>query len=185
MISHGDELGRTQLGNNNVYCQDSELSWIDWAQADTDLMEFTRSVSALRAAHPVFRRRRFFSGRPVRQREGGGLPDIQWFAPDGSEMTEEDWESGFAKSVAVYLNGHGIPDLDERGQRVSDDSFLLWFNAHHEPIDFALPADEFGTAWVPVIYTAADTDDDAEPHDAGGKVTVAARAVMVLRAAAE
>jgi glycogen operon protein len=185
MISHGDELGRTQRGNNNVYCQDSELSWIDWAHPDADLMEFTRSVSALRAAHPVFRRRRFFSGRPVRQREGGGLPDIQWFAPDGSEMTEEDWESGVAKSVAVYLNGHGIPDLDERGQRVSDDSFLLWFNAHHEPIDFALPADEFGTAWVPVIYTAAETDEDAEPHDAGGKVTVAARSVMVLRAAAD
>ena len=74
-------------------------------------------------------------------------------------MTEEDWESGFAKSVAVYLNGHGIPDLDERGQRVTDDSFLLWFNAHYEPIDFALPADEFGAAWVPVIYTAAETDE--------------------------
>jgi isoamylase len=184
MISHGDELGRTQLGNNNVYCQDSRLSWIDWAQADTDLMEFTRSVSALRAAHPVFRRRRFFSGKAVGRR-GGGMPDITWFAPDGTEMTEEDWESGFAKSVAVYLNGHGIPDLDERGQRVSDDSFLLWFNAHYEPIDFALPAAEFGTAWVPVIYTAAETDEDAEPHDAGGKVTVAARAVMVLRAAAD
>ena len=185
MISHGDELGRTQQGNNNVYCQDSELSWIDWAQADTELMEFTRKVSALRAAHPVFRRRRFFRGRPVRQREGGGLPDIEWFAPDGSEMTEEDWETGFAKSVAVYLNGQGIPDLDDRGQRVSDDSFLLWFNAHYEPIDFALPADEFGAGWVPVIYTASETDEDAEPHDAGGKVMVAARAVMVLRAAAE
>ena len=182
MISHGDELGRTQVGNNNAYCQDNEVSWIDWAQADTDLMEFTRSVSALRAAHPVFRRRRFFSGRPVRQRGGGGLPDITWFAPNGSEMTEEDWESGFAKSVAVYLNGQGIPDLDERGHRVTDDSFLLWFNGHHEPIDFALPADEFGTAWVPVIYTAAESDDEAEPHDAGGKVTVAARSVMVLQA---
>ncbi|HVQ49366.1 MAG TPA: glycogen debranching protein GlgX [Mycobacterium sp.] len=184
MISHGDELGRTQQGNNNVYCQDSQLSWIDWAQADTDLIEFTRSVSALRAAHPVFRRRRFFSGKAVGRRGDGGMPDITWFAPDGTEMTEEDWESGFAKSVAVYLNGHGIPDLDERGQRVSDDSFLLWFNAHHEPIDFALPAAEFGTAWVPVIYTAAETDEGAEAHDAGGKVTVAARAVMVLRAAA-
>ncbi|PXX13083.1 glycogen debranching protein GlgX [Mycolicibacterium moriokaense] len=185
MISHGDELGRTQLGNNNVYCQDSALSWIDWAKADTDLMEFTRSVSALRAAHPVFRRRRFFSGKPVGRRGDGGLPDITWFAPDGTEMTEEDWESGFAKSLAVYLNGHGIPDLDERGQRVSDDSFLLWFNAHYEPIDFALPADEFGAAWIPVIYTAAETDENAEAHDAGGKVTVAARAVMVLRAASD
>jgi glycogen operon protein len=182
MISHGDELGRTQQGNNNVYCQDNEISWIDWARADTELMEFTRAVSALRAAHPVFRRRRFFSGRPVRQRGGGGLPDIAWFAPDGSEMTDEDWESGFAKSVAVYLNGQGIPDLDDRGQRVTDDSFLLWFNAHYEPIDFALPAEEFGTAWVPVLYTATETEGDAEPHDAGAKVTVAARSVMVLQA---
>ena len=182
MLAHGDELGRTQQGNNNVYCQDNKLSWIDWANADTELMEFTRTVSALRAAHPVFRRRRFFSGRPVRQRGGGGLPDIAWFAPDGSEMAEEDWESGFAKSVAVYLNGHGIPDLDDRGQRVTDDSFLLWFNAHYEPIDFALPANEFGTAWVPVLYTATETDEDTERHDAGAKVTVAARSVMVLQA---
>jgi glycogen operon protein len=188
MISHGDELGRTQRGNNNVYCQDNELSWIDWANADTELMEFTRTVSALRAAHPVFRRRRFFSGRPVRQRGRDGQPDIAWFAPDGSEMSDEDWESGFAKSVAVYLNGQGIPDLDERGQRVTDDSFLLWFNAHHEPIDFALPADEFGTAWEPVIYTAAGADDDnvaATPHDSGAKVSVDARSVMVLRAASD
>src|SRR5258707_9598666 len=129
MISHGDELGRTQLGNNNVYCQDSQLSWIDWAQADTDLIEFTRSVSALRTAHPVFRRRRFFSGKPVGRRGDGGMPDITWFAPDGTEMTEEDWDSGFAKSIAVYLNGQGIADPDLRGQRVTDDSFVLCFNA--------------------------------------------------------
>jgi glycogen operon protein len=181
MICHGDEMGRTQQGNNNVYCQDNELSWIDWASADTGLIEFTRTVSALRAAHPVFRRRRFFSGRPVRQRGRDGMPDIAWFAPDGSEMSDEDWETGYAKSVAVYLNGQGIPDLDERGQRVTDDSFLLWFNAHHEPIDFALPPDEFGTQWVPVLYTAAGAEDDAETHDAGTKVTVDARSVMVLR----
>src|SRR5215203_4475499 len=139
MILHGDELGRTQQGNNNVYCQDNELAWINWAQADTELMEFTRTVSALRTAHPVFRRRRFFSGKPVRRRGTTGLPDIAWLAPDGSEMTEEDWESGFAKSIAVYLNGHGIPDLDVRGQRVTDDSFVLCFNAHYEPIEFTLP----------------------------------------------
>jgi isoamylase len=186
MIAHGDELGRTQQGNNNVYCQDNELSWIDWAQADTELMEFTRTVSALRTAHPVFRRRRFFSGKPVRRRGTTGLPDITWFAPDGSEMTEEDWESGFAKSIAVYLNGQGIPDLDVRGQRVTDDSFMLYFNAHFEPIEFVLPPKEFGTAWLPVIYTA-DTAaaDDAKPMAAGAKVTVGARAVMVLQASEE
>jgi len=184
MISHGDELGRTQQGNNNVYCQDNELSWIDWAQADTELTEFTRSVSALRAAHPVFRRRRFFSGRPVRQRGSDGLPDIAWFAPDGSEMGEDDWETGFAKSVAVYLNGQGIPDLDVRGQRVTDDSFVLCFNAHHEPIEFTLPPKEFGPAWAPVIYTAdTATAEDAKPVAAGATVAVDARAVLVLQAA--
>jgi isoamylase len=185
MISHGDELGRTQNGNNNVYCQDNELSWIDWAQADTGLMEFTRSVSALRAEHPVFRRRRFFSGKPVGRRGDAGLPDISWFAPDGSEMTEEDWETGFAKSISVYLNGHGIPGLDVRGQRVTGDSFVLCFNAHHEPIEFALPPAEFGAAWMPVIYTAngPDTTKEDTPIAAGAKVTVEARAVMVLQAA--
>ena len=125
MISHGDELGRTQNGNNNGYCQDNEITWIHWDKADTELLEFTRSVSALRAAHPVFRRRRFFNGMPVRRRGAVGLPDISWFRPDGSEMSDDDWGSGFGKSVAVYLNGLGIPDLDARGQRVTDDSFCL------------------------------------------------------------
>jgi isoamylase len=183
MIAHGDELGRTQQGNNNVYCQDSELSWIDWAQADTDLKEFTCTVAGLRANHPVFRRRRFFSGRAVRQRGGGGLADIAWFAPDGSEMSDEDWESGFAKSIAVYLNGNGIPDLDARGQRVTDDSFVLCFNAHHEPIEFTLPAEEFGPAWFPVVNTGADPADESEPKPltAATTVTVEARSVLVLQ----
>jgi glycogen operon protein len=183
MIVHGDELGRTQQGNNNVYCQDNELSWIDWAQADTDLIEFTRAVSALRTAHPVFRRRRYFSGKPVGRRGDGGQPDIAWFAPDGSQMTEDDWESSFAKSIAVYLNGLGIPDLDVRGQRVTDDSFVLCFNAHYEPIEFSLPPKEFGPAWVPVIYTAdTTTAGEAKPLTAGATVAVDARAVLVLQA---
>ena len=181
MITHGDELGRTQRGNNNVYCQDSAISWINWAQADTELMEFTRTVSAIRAAHPVFRRRRFFSGRPVRQRGGAGLADIAWFAPDGSEMTDEDWEIGFAKSIAVYLNGHGVPDLDVRGQRVTDDSFILTFNAHHEQIKFTLPPKDFGAAWKPVLYTAGEFANHSVA--AGTTVTVDARTVLVLQAA--
>ena len=175
-----------QQGDNNVYCQDNELSWVDWANADTELIEFTRAVSTLRTAHPVFRRRRFFSGKPVGRRGDGSLPDIAWFAPDGSEMTGEDWESGFAKSVAVFLNGQGIPDLDVRGQRVTDDSFLLYFNAHYEPIEFALPPTEFGASWVPVIYTADTTAAEAaKPVAAGTKVAVEARALMVLQAVTE
>ena len=181
MIAHGDELGRTQQGNNNVYCQDSELSWIDWANADTDLIEFTQKVSALRAAHPVFRRRRFFSGRPVRRKGVPGVPDIAWFSPDGSEMTDEDWESGFAKSVAVYLNGHGIPDRDVRGQRIIDDSFVLLFNAHYEPIEFNLPPKEFGASWRPVLYTADGGADEETTIEPGATISVAARTVMVLQ----
>jgi isoamylase len=185
MISHGDELGRTQGGNNNVYCQDNDVSWIDWATADSDLMEFTRTVSALRAAHPVFRRRRFFDGRTVRQAGAPNVPDIAWFAPDGSDMSAEDWETGYAKSVAVYLNGHGIPDLDVRGQQVVDDSFLLCFNAHYEPIEFVLPPKDFAGQWTPVISTAV-AGTAANPGDtplaAGVKVSVDARAVLVLRA---
>ncbi|MBV9091162.1 MAG: glycogen debranching protein GlgX [Mycobacteriaceae bacterium] len=186
MISHGDELGRTQLGNNNGFCQDNELTWVHWDEADSGLIEFVATVSALRAAHPVFRRRRFFNGLPVRRRGAEGLPDISWFRPDGSEMSDEDWESGFGKSVAVYLNGLGIPDRDPRGQRVTDDSFVLCFNAHHEPIEFTLPPAEFGAAWVAVIDTTelGVTGDDLNPIDAGAAVKVGGRALVVLQAAA-
>jgi isoamylase len=187
MLCHGDELGRTQQGNNNGYCQDNEITWIHWDQVDTDLVEFTRSVSALRAAHPVFRRRRFFDGLPVRLRGSQRVPDISWFAPDGSEMSEVNWDSGFGKSVSVYLNGHGIPDLDPRGHRVSDDSFVLCFNAHHEPIEFTLPPAEFGPQWLMVIDTAAAVGDDKDvkPVAAGAILPVEARAMVVLQAIPE
>ncbi|HEY9266924.1 MAG TPA: glycogen debranching enzyme, partial [Mycobacterium sp.] len=177
MIAHGDELGRTQDGNNNVYCQDNELSWIDWASADTELMEFARTVSEVRTAHPVFRRRRFFSGEPL---DEGGLPDIVWLNPDGTPMTGEDWGSGFAKSIAVFLNGDAIPYMDVRGERVTDASFLLFFNAHHEPIEFTLPPAEYAQSWTPVIDTASAPDEDLKP--AGAAVSVEGRAVLVLRA---
>ena len=184
MICHGDELGRTQGGNNNGYCQDNKITWIDWAQADAHLLEFTGSVSALRAAHPVFRRRRFFDGRPVRRRGSTDIPDISWFRPDGSEMSDDDWDSGFGKSVAVYLNGQGIPDRDMRGERVTDDSFILCFNAHHEPIEFTLPPKEFGASWLPTIDTASDSgvpkSSDALKMDA--TVEVSPRSVILLKA---
>jgi isoamylase len=178
MISHGDELGRTQNGNNNGYCQDSALTWIDWAEADAGLLEFTRAVSALRANHPVFRRHRFFSGKPVGRRGQDGLPDISWFTPDGTEMTDEHWDTGFAKSLAVFLNGHGIPDRDARGERVLDDSFLLCFNAHTEPIEFTLPPAEFGTDWRTVVYTG-----NADPAPAG-ELRAAAKFIVDTHTAA-
>ena len=184
MICHGDELGRTQGGNNNGYCQDNEITWIDWASADAELLEFTRGVSALRAAHPVFRRRRFFSGKPVgRGRGAAGAPDIAWFTPEGTEMTGDDWGAGFSKSVAVYLNGLGIPDRDTRGQPVTDDSFFLCFNAHYEPLDFTVPPADFGKKWVVALTT-----DGVEPGTEVGAakpVTVDARAVVVLQSVAD
>jgi isoamylase len=180
MLLHGDELGRSQRGNNNAYCQDNEITWVDWSTVDEELMEFTALVSRLRRDHPVFRRRRFFDGRPVRRGAGAPLPDIGWFTPDGRAMTEEDWEAGFGKSIAVFLNGLGIPDRDARGERVTDDSFLLCFNAHDGPITFTMPPAEYAAKWEVVVDTAPATGDPrmAEPH---GVVTVEPRSLLVLR----
>jgi isoamylase len=177
MICHGDELGRTQRGNNNGYCQDNELTWIDWQNIDVDLLAFTRRLAELRREHPVFRRRRFFDGRPTRR--GDRLPDIAWFTPDGRLMTEDDWESGFGRSIAVYLNGEGIPDRDARGQRFTDDSFLLCFSAHDEAIEFTTPGEEFCIAWEIVIDTMSD-DTDGKVVQAGQHVSVGPRAIVVL-----
>jgi glycogen operon protein len=184
MVCHGDELGRTQGGNNNGYCQDNEMTWVDWGKVDEDLVEFTRRVSQLRHDHPVFRRRRFFDGRPTRR--GSGLPDIQWFTPDGTEMTEEDWESGFGRSIAVYLNGMAIPSMDGRGQRVVDDSFLLAFSAHDEAIDFHVPPAEYADGWQVVVDTLHDAADQPDTLvKPGGVIEVGPRALVVLQAVRE
>jgi isoamylase len=183
MLCHGDELGRTQHGNNNVYCQDNEISWIDWAKVDVDLLAFTRAVAELRKQHPVLRRRRFFDGRPVRRRGVAGLPDIAWFSPDGNEMTEEDWGSGFGRSIAVYLNGNGIPDSNSRGERMVDDSFLLCFSAHDEAIEFRLPPSEYGHGWHVILDTANPDADEPDGLGAGEVVSVGPRALVVLQQA--
>ena len=137
MLLAGDELGRTQQGNNNAYCQDNELSWIDWDNGDAKLFEFTRRVIELQARHPVFRRRGWFKGQPVR-RAGGS--DIAWFRPDGVEMSDEDWNQEHAKAFAVFFNGDALRDRDEDGRAVRDDSFLLLFSAHDEALSFTMPA---------------------------------------------
>ena len=181
MLLHGDEMGRTQRGNNNAYCQDNDITWVDWSAVDGDLLEFTAMVSRLRREHPVFRRRRFFNGRPVRRGAGAPLPDIAWFTPDAGEMSEEDWEAGFGKSVAVFLNGDGIPDRSSRGERVTDDSFILIFNAHDGSIDFTLPAPEYGTKWEVVLDTATPQQVEPAVAEAAGTLTVEARSLAVLR----
>ena len=183
MIAHGDEFGRTQQGNNNVYCQDNELAWVDWdLDADQEgLLDFTRHVVRLRAEHPVFRRRRFFAGSADHGGESE-LGDIAWFEPDGQHMDEEAWANGFAKSLMIFLNGLAIREQDARGGAIRDDSFLVLFNAHHEPIDFALPEQSYGDRWFTEIDTAAQEapESGADVHLAGATLTVAARSVVVL-----
>jgi glycogen operon protein len=179
MVLHGDELGRTQQGNNNAYCQDSPLTWIDWEQADTALVEFTAAVARLRRHHPTFRRRRFFDGRPVERGEGEPLPDVVMMAPSGHWMRAQDWDSGFGRSIAVYLNGQGIRGTDERGQPMVDDSFLLLFNAHDGDLEFALPPEEFSPAWRMVIDTSGITPGTGTLA-AGAGMTVAAKGTVVL-----
>ncbi len=187
MLSHGDELGRTQSGNNNAYCQDNEVTWLNWDEADEQLMDFVRTVAKLRADHPVFRRRRFFHGRPVRRGKGTPLPDIAWFTPDGREMTEDDWESDFGRSIGMFLNGLGIAGTDPRGERITDDSFLLCFNAHDHPVTFTLPPAEYAGKWQVVLDTADHpagplADPSAEPRTAGAGsgLQVDARTLLVL-----
>jgi isoamylase len=183
MLLHGDELGRTQQGNNNAYCQDNEITWLDWSTLDEGLVAFTEQVAALRRKHPVFRRRRFFDGRPLRRGPNVGLPDIGWFAPDGKEMTEEDWEAGFGKAIAVYLNGQGISGRDARGERVTDDSFLLCFNAHHGEIDFTLPSAEYAGKWEVVLDTANPGEPETRSVEGHAAVYVHPRSLLVLRKA--
>ena len=184
MLLHGDELGRTQQGNNNTYCQDSELSWVHWDQVDRPLLEFTAAVSRLRADHPTFRRRRFFDGRPVHREEGEKLPDIVWLNPAGAEMVPEDWGSGFGRSIGVFLNGEGINGVDSRGRSITDVNFLLYFNAHDEAIKFTLPTDEYASAWDTVINTAGEGVDSG-PVNAGEILEVPAKSLAVLRAHTE
>ncbi|WP_307167480.1 glycogen debranching protein GlgX [Streptomyces rishiriensis] len=182
MISHGDELGRTQGGNNNAYCQDSEVSWVDWRLTDEQrgLADFCRRLVALRSAHPVLRRRRFFRGETVRHAKQP-LPDLVWLRPDAREMTDRDWHRDDAHSVGVFLNGDAIAEPDPRGRPVVDDSFLLLFNSYWEPVVFRLPDAAYGERWTVCADTAepAGGPDETE-YKAGVEVTLEARSLIVL-----
>ncbi len=181
MLVGGDEMGRSQGGNNNAYCQDNEISWIDWSQRDEQLLllGFTRRLMDFRRSHPVLRRRRWFQGRSIRGHE---LKDIAWFTPDGAEMTDADWDAGYAKVLGVFLNGDEIPNHDPRGRRIVDDSLLLLFSAHHEPIDFTIPSGPYGDLWDLAFDTAEPQAADASrSYKAGDDVPLEARSVVVLR----
>jgi isoamylase len=182
MLLAGDELGRSQGGNNNAYCQDSEVSWINWSAADSELTEFVRRLIAFRQEHPVFHRRRFFDGHdPL----GEALPDIGWFAPSGRPMTEADWNDGAARGLAVALNGDAIPSPGPRGERVRDDTFLILFNAGDTALSFTVPGSAWARRWQVMIDTLAG-GAKAFPAagrrpQAGHRLRAGPRSVLVLR----
>ena len=174
MLLGGDEMGRSQGGNNNAYCQDNEVSWYDWEDVDQDLLDFTRHLISLRREHPVFRRRRWFQGRAIR-----GTVDIGWFRPDGSEMDDGDWNSAFARSVGIFINGDAIPGRDPWGQRIVDDSFLVILNAYYEPIDWTVPR-QWGEHWQVVLDTARPAGNGTEVP-ATEPLEVEGRSILVLK----
>ena len=165
MLSQGDEIGRTQQGNNNAYCQDNEVGWLDWSQAPAALLDFVCRLIALRKRHRVFRRRQFFQGRRIR---GSELKDIMWLTPDGDEMTDEEWSQHFARCLGVFLAGSATGEIDERGLAVTDDDFVLLLNSHYEPIDFHIPPLADDGPWQVLIDTSrgdGGAGDDRQLHD--------------------
>jgi glycogen operon protein len=186
MLCGGDELGRTQLGNNNAYCQDTELSWYDWENIDEELVEFTCRLIRLRREQPVFRQQNWFAGRPMGHHGNEEvLPDIAWFSPSGEEMEHDQWGDGFARSLAVFLNGQGMLARDTRGQKVTGETFLLLFNAHYEPVTFTLADDRWAAQWVVELDTAeqaAGEQPAPEVLKAASTIDVAGRSVRVLKA---
>ncbi|HLK01182.1 MAG TPA: glycogen debranching enzyme, partial [Streptosporangiaceae bacterium] len=174
MVRGGDEFGSTQHGNNNAYCQDNVISWLDWSAADTDLLDFTRQLIRFRRAHPVFRRRRFLTGVEA--------DELCWFTPGGSRMTETEWNDTDALAIAVYLDGADDPDPAADGTPLLDDDFLVLVNAWWEPLEFVLPGETAARSWLAEI----DSYDPAAPaaapeRHAGDRVRVGPRSVVVLR----
>lgn len=179
MLVAGDEISRTQKGNNNAYCQDNEISWVNWQDADKDLLNFTQKLVKFCKHHPVFNRRGWFVGQPIK---GGKLKDIAWFLPEGNEMTEENWCHDFAKSLGVYMNGRGLHAKGSKGEQVVDDSFYVIFNAHYEPLKYKLPPKKYGEVWYKVIDTDTGMmDKKGEEFSYGNTIEVAARSVVVLQ----
>ncbi len=176
MLLHGDELGRTQHGNNNTYAQDSEIAWVHWDDADRPLMEFTAALMRLRRDHPTFRRKQFFTGTAVRS--GEKLDDIVWLHPDGRPMENGDWDGG-GRTLGMYLNGHGIAGLDSRGNPIEDDHFLLFFNVGDE-LELTLPSSEYADAWDVLVDTGGGAAEE-RTFAAGDRLKVQHRSTVVLR----
>jgi len=179
MILGGDELGRTQQGNNNGYCQDNEVSWFDWSAVDTDLLDFTRRLVHFRREHKVFRRRQFFQGRDL---HGDEVGYIVWYNPSGAQMSDTDWADGNARALALFLSGAHL-EIDGRGNDVNDDSFLLLFNAADGGVEFVLPVELPFDSWELDVSTEADAVRPSEPdvHEAGATITLGGRSLVALR----
>lgn len=177
MLVAGDEISRTQGGNNNAYCQDNEVSWLNWEKADKELLEFTKKVISIKKEHPVFCRKRWFKGRPIK---GVGVEDIAWFLPEGTEMTEENWSHDFAKSLAVYLNGRAVSTMNSKGEYIIDDSFYVIFNAYHDVLEYKLPPVKYGNDWIKILDTSVNATEEEvfKPEEV---VKVEGRSVVLLK----
>jgi len=179
MLLAGDEMGRSQQGNNNTYCQDNELSWVNWQIVDEELLDFTRRLIQFRKDHPVFRQRGWFQGMSIR---GSAVHDIGWFTPAGEQMSDEDWSAGFAKSLGVFLNGMALRFPNEKGERIKDDTFYVIFNGHHEALPFTLPPVDWSAAWEKVLDTSSGLlVDKAKPFKPTKPITIEGRSIVVLR----
>ncbi len=178
MLLGGDEIAHTKQGNNNSYCQDNPISWLDWKGADKTLLDFVHELIVFRREHPIFRRPGWFQGRSI---HGTDVNDIVWFVPDGKEMTEEHWNAGFAKSMGVFLNGEAITSVDARGEKITDESFYLLFNAHYEALPFMLPEARFGNRWKKILNTNEKKfAKNGKIFAAGEKLRVGSRSFMLL-----
>ena len=180
MMLAGDAIGHTQQGNNNAYCQDNEISWIDWSPeaVDRGLLSFAQKIITLRKSHPVFRRRNFFQGRAIK---GAGVKDILWLRPDGKEMTDDEWNRESTKTLGVFLSGEGLDEVDERGQPLRDNNFLMLMNAHFEDMPFQLPTVASGMCWAAVVDTSCQTArQPAVLYEAGSSYPLKARSMVVL-----
>ncbi|MBI4839471.1 MAG: hypothetical protein HY803_00035 [candidate division NC10 bacterium] len=181
MLCGGDEIGRTQQGNNNGYCQDNEISWFDWKldRRRRDLLVFTRSLIEVRRRHPVLRRRQFFYGRRIR---GSEVKDLAWFRPDGKEMTEEDWTNPQTRCLGLRLAGDAIEEVDAQGDPITDDTLLILLSGHHEPLPFTLPAHRPGVRWELLLDSrTADGRRLHRPMKGGEMYMLEGRGVAVLQ----
>jgi isoamylase len=180
MLYAGDGIGHTQMGNNNAYCQDNSISWLNWTlqPQDRDLFAFVQRMINLRKRHPVFRRRRFFQGRPIK---GANVKDILWLNPSGNEMSEENWRDASLQCLGMFLSGQGLDETDERGRKLSDENFLVLFNAYHDDVQFILPAFRPGVRWTAWMDTSQEDGLRAvETRDAGKAYPLQARSMVVL-----